>query len=73
MLYARTGSREDRARGVSAFLVDTATKGVSRTRFNDLGSKILSRGSVFFDDVFVPEDHLLGAEGWGFLADHLGF
>jgi len=66
LLFARTGAKEDGARGVSAFVVDTTIPGITRTRFNDLGSKILGRGSVFFDDVFIPEDHLLGREGGGF-------
>jgi cyclohexanecarboxyl-CoA dehydrogenase len=73
LLFARTGTKEDGARGVSAFVVDTATSGITRTRFNDLGSKILGRGSVFFDDVFIPEDHLLGREGGGFSQIMQGF
>jgi cyclohexanecarboxyl-CoA dehydrogenase len=73
VLFARTGSRQDRARGVSAFLVETAREGISRTRFNDLGSKIVGRGSIFFDNVFVPDDCLLGREGGGFVQIMQGF
>lgn len=73
LLFARTGRPEDKARGVSAFLLDTTAKGLTRTRFNDLGSRIIGRGSLFFDDVFVPDDHLLGREGGGFTQIMQGF
>ena len=73
LLFARTGRPEDKARGVSAFVVDTTWKGISTTRFNDLGSRIIGRGSLFFDDVFVPDDHLLGREGGGFTQIMQGF
>ena len=68
VLFARTGKPEDGARGISAFLVELNQRGVQRTRFNDVGSKIIGRGSVFFDDVRVPVENLLGgAEGQGFI------
>lgn len=73
VLFARTGRRDERARGVSAFLVDTSQAGITRTRFDDLGSKIVGRGSLFFDDVFVPDDRLLGNEGGGFVQIMQGF
>lgn len=73
LIFARTGKAEEKARGVSAFLVDTSWKGLTRTRFNDLGSRIIGRGSLFFDDVFVPDDHLLGSEGGGFTQIMQGF
>ena len=73
LLFARTGRPEARARGVSAFLVDMQTKGIARTRFTDLGSKIVGRGSLFFEDVFVPDDHLVGREGGGFIQIMQGF
>ena len=66
VLFARTGKPEDGARGITALLVDLNQKGVQRTRFNDVGSKIIGRGSVFFDDVRVPADHLLGERGRGY-------
>lgn len=73
VVFARTGSAEDRARGISAFLVPADLAGITRTRFNDLGSKIVGRGSIFFDDVRVPADYLLGAEGQGFVEVMQGF
>ena len=66
VLFARTGKPEDGARGVSAFLVPLQQQGISRTRFNDLGTKLIGRGSVFFDNVRVPARSMLGKEGRGF-------
>ena len=47
--------------------------GVSTSRFNDLGSKAMGRGSIFFDDVQVPRTNRLGAEGAGFVQVMQGF
>ena len=65
--------RDEGARGVSAFLVPLDTPGVQRTRYDDLGSKLVGRGSVFFDDVRVPADHRIGEEGKGFTQVMQGF
>jgi cyclohexanecarboxyl-CoA dehydrogenase len=73
VVFARTGPAESGARGVSAFLVRAATEGVTATRFEDLGSRIVGRGSIFFDDLFVPSDHRLGDEGGGFRQVMQGF
>ncbi|MBX3642123.1 MAG: acyl-CoA dehydrogenase family protein [Rubrivivax sp.] len=74
LIFARTGSAEEGARGVSAFFIPyEGTKGISRTRFDDVGSAIIGRGSVFFDDVRVPLSHRLGGEGKGFTQVMQGF
>ena len=73
VVFARTGSVAERARGVSAFLVDMHTPGISCTRFSDLGQHAVGRGSIFFDKVAVPASHRLGAEGSGFLQVMQGF
>ncbi len=73
LVFARTGPPDSGARGVSGFFVDLNQKGVTRTRFDDLGTKIVARGSVFFDDVYVPKEGLLGAEGQGFAQIIGGF
>ena len=71
VVFARTGPAG--ARGVSAFLVPLDLPGVSRTRFNDLGSKAVGRGSIFFDDVRIPGSHRLAEEGMGFVQVMQGF
>jgi cyclohexanecarboxyl-CoA dehydrogenase len=73
LVFARTGTPEDGARGISAFLVATDTPGLTRTRFNDVGSRIVGRGSLFFDGVRVPETARLGAEGAAFQQVMQGF
>ena len=74
LIFARTGTPEQGAKGVSAFFIPyEGTKGISRTKFDDVGSAIIGRGSVFFDDVRVPASHLVGDEGKGFTQVMQGF
>jgi cyclohexanecarboxyl-CoA dehydrogenase len=73
LVMARTGTVEQGARGVSAFYVDLSSPGVSRTRFRDLGSRAVGRGSLFFDSVRVPAESRIGAEGAGFAQVMQGF
>lgn len=73
VLFARTGAFEDGARGVSGFLVPLDSPGITRTGVDDVGARSAGRGSIFFDDVFVPADHLLGDEGRGFVQVMQGF
>ncbi len=73
VVFARTGTPEQKAHGVSAFLVDMNAAGISRTRFNDVGEHAIGRGSIFFDKVKVPATHRLGAEGSGFVQVMQGF
>ena len=73
LVFARTGRPDEGARGVTAFFVPGSTPGISSTRFDDVGSAIAGRGSVFFDDVRVPPSHRLGEEGKGFTQVMQGF
>ncbi len=78
LIFARTGTPEQGARGVSAFFIpyegkDGPNPGISRTHFDDVGSAIIGRGSVFFDDVRVSASHRLGDEGKGFTQVMQGF
>ena len=73
LVFARTGRPEDGARGVSAFLVPSNLPGIRGTRFDDVGSCALGRGSVFFDDVRIPAGHEVGAIGKGFTQVMQGF
>lgn len=73
ILCARTGSVEAGAKGISAFLVPLNLPGVRCTRFDDVGSRIIGRGSVFFDDVRVSAGSRLGEEGKAFSQVMQGF
>lgn len=73
VVFARTGSDADGARGISAFLVPMDLPGVSRSTFDDIGTRPVGRGSIFFDGVRVPADMMLGDEGQGFVQVMQGF
>ncbi|MEM5403457.1 cyclohexanecarboxyl-CoA dehydrogenase [Paraburkholderia unamae] len=73
VVFARTGSVADGARGVSAILVPMDLPGVTRNRFDCHGQRAIGRGSIFFENVRVPVDHLLGDEGKGFVQVMQGF
>jgi cyclohexanecarboxyl-CoA dehydrogenase len=73
VIFARTGKVEDGARGVSAFFVDLNQKGVTRTHFDDIGTKPVGRGSIFLDDLFVPAECLMAEENKGFSKIMTGF
>ena len=72
VVFARTGTPEQGARGVSAFMVDLNQKGVTRTKLDDIGTTIVGRGSLFFDDVFVPGRASAGRGRRRLRADHAG-
>jgi len=73
LTFARTGTVEQRARGISAFIVDLNAPGISRSRFDDLGEKAVGRGSIFFDNVRVEAAFRIGDEGQGFIQVMQGF
>jgi cyclohexanecarboxyl-CoA dehydrogenase len=73
VLFARTGPAESGAGGVTAFLVPLDLPGVQRTRYDDVGSRLVGRGSIFFDAVRIRADHRVGAEGRGFTQVMQGF
>jgi acyl-CoA dehydrogenase len=64
LLIARTGMNvEKRHQGVSLFLVPAASEGVQINELSKLGMRAIGSCDVFLDDVFVPDDLLLGEEG----------
>lgn len=73
VVFARTGSVESGAHGVSAVLVPMDLPGITRNRFDCHGQRAIGRGSLFFENVKVPVDHLLGQEGKGFVQVMHGF
>jgi cyclohexanecarboxyl-CoA dehydrogenase len=73
VLFARTGTRESGAKGISAFLVPLDDPNIEKTGFDDHGTISVGRGSLFFDDVRIPAEYLLGEEGKGFVQVMQGF
>lgn len=65
LVMARTG--EAGARGVSCFLVENGSPGLTFGAQEDkLGWKSQPTAAVHFDDVVVPAENMIGAEGHGF-------
>ncbi|HEX3858771.1 MAG TPA: acyl-CoA dehydrogenase family protein [Pseudolabrys sp.] len=60
VVYANTDSKVGMLQGTSSFLVPRDTKGFSVARCNEtLGCRFMNNGEVVFEDMFVPDDHLL--------------
>lgn len=73
VVFARTGTVEAGARGVTAILVPMDLPGITRNRFDCHGQRAIGRGSIFFENVRVPVSHRLGEEGAGFVQVMQGF
>ncbi|MBC7163921.1 MAG: acyl-CoA dehydrogenase family protein [Roseovarius sp.] len=73
VVFARTGDPDGGARGVSAFFVDLNQEGIKRTHFDDIGTRPVGRGSVFFDDVFVPAENMMAEQDRAFSTIMVGF
>lgn len=72
VIFARTEEGR-RGRGISAFLVELDRDGITRTAANDMGTLSVGRGFVDFDNVWIPEENLLGKEGEAFTQVMQGF
>ncbi|MCI5080506.1 MAG: acyl-CoA dehydrogenase family protein [Saprospiraceae bacterium] len=61
------------SKGISIFLIDRDTKGVSANKLDKLGWRASDTGEIAFDDVRIPAQNLMGEENKGFfyLMQHL--
>lgn len=69
MLLARTTPRENCDRktdGLSLFYTDLDRSRIEVREIAKMGRKAVDSNQVFLDDVFVPDDDLIGDEGKGF-------
>jgi len=65
-LVARTEKKKG-YKGMSLFLVDTDTKGfVVNRKLDKVGMRSSDTAEIFFEDMVIPEDTMLGEEGRGF-------
>jgi cyclohexanecarboxyl-CoA dehydrogenase len=71
VVFARTG--DDGARGISAFYIDLHEKHVTIARMSDVANRATGRCSLYFDDLPVTREHLVGNEGGGFVSVMQGF
>lgn len=70
-VLARTG--EDRHRGLSLFLVPNDSEGVDIRKMNTIVRRSLGTTEIFFEDVYVPSENLVGdvGQGWQIIGSHL--
>ncbi len=68
ILIARTSPRteEKPARGMSLFMVDLRTPGITIRKIPKISRNAVASTEVFFDSVAVPVEDLIGTEGQGF-------
>jgi acyl-CoA dehydrogenase len=67
VVFARTDPAEKGGRGISSFVVDTATPGVTvGPKDKKMGQAGAWTAEVFFDDVRVASSALIGEEGRGY-------
>src|SRR4051794_609146 len=67
MVFARTDPEQKGGRGISSFVVESATPGVSvGPKDTKMGQSGAWTAEVFFDDVHVPGEALIGEEGRGY-------
>jgi alkylation response protein AidB-like acyl-CoA dehydrogenase len=63
VVYANSNPEVGMLQGTSSFLVPRDTPGLTVARCNEtLGCRFMNNGELVFEDMFLPEDHLL-AEG----------
>ncbi len=63
VVYANTNHSVGMLQGTSSFLVPRQTPGLTVARCNEtLGCRFMNNGELVFEDMFLPDDHLL-AEG----------
>jgi acyl-CoA dehydrogenase len=67
MVFARSNPEEKGGRGISSFVVETSTPGVTvGPKDKKMGQSGAWTAEVFFDDVHVAADALIGEEGRGY-------
>ncbi|OIP89157.1 MAG: hypothetical protein AUK24_06590 [Syntrophaceae bacterium CG2_30_49_12] len=72
-LYVRTDKNVPKHKGISQILVPNDTPGVEIRRIKTLGRKMLHTSEIFFEDVRVPRENLVGElnGGWKMLLSGL--
>ena len=66
LIVAAKTDPSEKYKGISIFVVDRNTKGISATKLDKLGWRASDTGEIAFDNVEIPQENLLGEEGKGF-------
>jgi len=65
VVLAAVTDKSKGSRGISIFVMDSDTKGFSRTKMQKLGNHASVTSQLYFDDCPVPAKNLVGEEGRG--------
>ncbi len=66
LIVAAKTDTSSRNKGISIFIIDRTTKGISSTKLDKLGWKASDTAEIAFDNVIIPASNLMGEEGKGF-------
>jgi alkylation response protein AidB-like acyl-CoA dehydrogenase len=65
-VYVKTDTKAHFRQGMSLFLVPNDSKGIKMRKLEMLGRRCAGTYEIFFDDVRVPNENLVGGENKGF-------
>jgi alkylation response protein AidB-like acyl-CoA dehydrogenase len=66
LVVAAKTNPEDKHKGMSIFIMDRDTSGISSTKLDKLGWRASDTAEIAFDNVVIPSENLMGEEGKGF-------
>lgn len=75
LVVAAKTNPELKGKGMSIFIMDRDTPGISATKLNKLGWRASDTAEIAFDNVEIPASNLMGEEGKGFpyIMQHFAF
>ncbi|MFZ3574015.1 acyl-CoA dehydrogenase family protein [Tenacibaculum finnmarkense] len=66
LVVAAKTNPQEKHKGMSIFIVDRDTPGISATKLDKLGWRASDTAEIAFDNVVIPAQNLMGEEGKGF-------
>jgi len=65
LCFARTGGPG--AKGISSIMIPWDAPGIDKRVYDSVGERVTQRGQVYYDNVRVPAENLVGEENGGFI------